>query len=67
MVKLEYFSKVYAVIPRFWEKTPTCPDAFLLSLPLRNLDVISQGHLVYGRIAKHGIICFTGTSSVSNI
>ena len=82
------------VIPRFWQKHPHAQQACLLSLPLGNLDVISQGHLdfffqinfsfsnkimffltmpaisfslFFDIIAKHGIVCFTGTFSASNI
>ena len=44
--KIGIISKVYAVIPRCWQKIPTWPAAFLLSLPI-NLDVISQGHLEF--------------------
>ena len=32
------------MISRFWQKIPTYPGVFLISLPRRNLDVFSQGH-----------------------
>ena len=49
------------MIPRLWQKTPTCRVAFLLSLPLRNLDVISQGYLGFFQIIlsfSHKIMWF---------
>ena len=42
--KQESSFKVYAVIPRLLQKTPTCPAVFRLFLHLRNLDVTFQGH-----------------------
>ena len=48
-------------MPRFWKKTPACPATFLLFLPLRNLDVISEGHLGFFQIIfsfSHKIMWF---------
>ena len=39
------FYKVYAVIPRFWQKTLTCPAGLFPFPSSENLDVISQCHL----------------------
>ena len=39
------------MIPRFWQETPTHAQLpFLLSLPLRHLDIIFQGHLFFFQV-----------------